>query len=88
MNQVPVIDFTKCIKCKECISVCQENAILESSGTNCSRCIKYCLSLDVPCNPDQYIFVYERCNHCGLCIEKCTQSAIYLFNPVKKDYLF
>ena len=75
-SELPVIDIAKCINCENCILICPANAISKNSGYSCSKCIKYCLSFDVPCNPDHYIFCYEKCDSCGLCISACSAEAI------------
>ena len=85
VNQIPVIDSDKCIRCEKCIIACPKNAIINSSNAACSKCIKYCLSMSVPCNPDHYIFCYEQCDSCGLCITACANDAIYWYNSMKKD---
>jgi len=38
--------------------------------------MKYCISMDVPCVPDTYFFDYEKCDGCGICIEKCPNNSI------------
>ncbi len=76
--KLPVIDFAKCTNCKECIEICPQNAIIESENFSCSKCIKYCVSMDVPCNPEKIIFSYEHCDVCGKCISACPSNAIYL----------
>ncbi|HPI29940.1 MAG TPA: 4Fe-4S binding protein [Bacteroidales bacterium] len=38
--------------------------------------MKYCISMDVPCVPETYFFDYEKCDACGICIEKCPYNAI------------
>ena len=80
---VPFIDVAKCINCEECITVCPTNAICKQYSYSCSKCIKYCLSLEVPCNPDHYIFCYEQCDTCGLCVTACSVDAINWFEIPK-----
>ncbi len=75
--RVPVIDFTKCKRCKKCIDVCPNNAISMSFNNCCAKCIKYCLTMEVPCHPKEIIFKYEKCDSCGLCVKTCPEDAIY-----------
>ena len=75
--KIPVIDYTKCIHCDECTSFCKKNVVLKASKSACSKCVKYCISMDVPCNPDAYIFLYEQCDSCGDCVRLCSVKAIY-----------
>ena len=79
--KLPVIDFTKCRKCKKCINVCPTKAISVSFNNCCAKCIKYCLTMEVPCHPQDIIFKYERCDACGLCLEVCPENAISWFTP-------
>jgi len=82
-NKIPVIDVAKCIDCEKCITVCPTNAICKNSSFSCSKCIKYCLTMKVPCNPDHYVFCYEQCDACGLCVSACRVDAIRWFE-IKK----
>lgn len=75
-DKVPVIDTEKCTNCDKCISVCPNNAIYKNINYSCSKCIKYCLSLEVPCNQDQYSICYDKCNACGLCVLTCNINSI------------
>jgi Pyruvate/2-oxoacid:ferredoxin oxidoreductase delta subunit len=75
-EKVPIINESKCINCDKCITACPKNAICKKANYNCSKCIKYCLSIKVPCNPEHYIFCYEQCDACGLCIPACPVDAI------------
>ena len=76
-TQLPVIDISKCTNCDQCYNICPTDAIVKASGSACARCIKYCISMEVPCNPESYVFCYELCNVCGLCISACYNNAIY-----------
>ena len=82
-EKLPVIDFLKCGKCKKCIDACPREAIIEPMNTSCSKCIKYCISMNVPCSPENLIFEYDLCDACGLCVETCPDKAIYWFVPDK-----
>ena len=35
------------------------------------------------CDPEYYMFVYDRCDACGICVEECPHQAIYWFEPYK-----
>ena len=76
---LPVIDNVLCNKCNKCIEACPYNVISEKDNFSCSKCIKYCLIMDVPCTPDSYFFNYNLCDSCGLCVEKCPNKAISWF---------
>ena len=86
LEKVPIIDVAKCIKCDKCIEVCPTDAICKSGDYSCSKCIKYCLSIEVPCNPDHNVFCYEKCDSCGLCVSACSENAINWFKiPVTHE---
>lgn len=78
-EKVPVIDILKCINCDKCITACPKNIIYKKMEYSCSKCLKYCLSIQVPCNPKHYIFCYEQCDGCGLCVSVCPVDAINWF---------
>jgi formate hydrogenlyase subunit 6/NADH:ubiquinone oxidoreductase subunit I len=75
-KQIPVIDYSKCIYCDMCFDICPLNAILKVANPSCDKCIKYCFSMEVPCNREHYVFCYEQCDSCGLCISACNKEAI------------
>jgi Pyruvate/2-oxoacid:ferredoxin oxidoreductase delta subunit len=77
VSQLPVIDNSKCTKCDDCYIICPLGAIVKSSNTACAKCIKYCISMKVPCDPLNYVFCYEKCDSCGLCVSACKSEAIY-----------
>ena len=83
-EQLPVIDFSKCIKCNDCYIICPVGAIVKESSAACAKCIKYCLSIKVPCNPEHNVFCYEKCDNCGLCVTECKSEAIYWYEIVLK----
>lgn len=76
INQLPVIDYSKCIYCDQCYNICPHGAILKVPNPSCDKCIKYCFSMDVPCNREHYVFCYAYCDSCGLCIIACYKEAI------------
>lgn len=81
LGKVPAVDIKKCRKCNKCIEACPVKAILESSNNYCAKCIKYCMTMEVPCNPEYIVFNYELCDSCGLCISSCPHGAIYWHKP-------
>jgi Pyruvate/2-oxoacid:ferredoxin oxidoreductase delta subunit len=83
-GKIPVIDIAKCVKCSKCIIICPAQAIVNERSMSCARCIKYCITMEVPCNTDNYIFDYQKCNSCGLCISECDQNAISMINSFEK----
>jgi Pyruvate/2-oxoacid:ferredoxin oxidoreductase delta subunit len=83
IDKLPVIDISKCTKCDKCFIICPHSAIVKETSSACARCIKYCISMKVPCNPENYVFCYEKCDMCGLCVSECTFDAIYWHNMIK-----
>jgi hypothetical protein len=61
--------------------VCPKNAILESSNNCCAKCIKYCMTMEVPCSPEYIVFDYDTCDSCGHCITSCQHKALYWVVP-------
>ncbi len=76
--KLPVIDSAKCVWCDACYEICPHSAIEKVPNPVCDKCIKYCISMPVPCNREIYIFQYERCDSCGHCISACRFDAIHL----------
>lgn len=79
--KLPAIDFDKCNRCRNCIKVCPNNAISISLDLACGRCVKYCLSMEVPCTPKEICFSYDKCSACGVCLDECPEKAIFWANP-------
>jgi ferredoxin len=84
-GKFPAVDLKKCRKCNVCIDVCPEKAILTSSNNCCAKCIKYCITMEVPCSPEYIVFDYDLCDRCGLCISSCPYGAISWFIPKTND---
>ena len=78
-EKVPVIDFSKCTRCMKCTEACPNKAIILSFNSSCAKCIKYCLTMKVPCRPKDIIFKYEHCDACGKCLEVCAENAMSWF---------
>jgi len=76
-NGVPVINYNLCTHCKTCIEICPQGAISNPISFSCSKCVKYCITMEVPCPPDHYVFNYKECNNCGDCIEHCPADALH-----------
>jgi Pyruvate/2-oxoacid:ferredoxin oxidoreductase delta subunit len=81
--QLPVIDISKCTMCDKCIDNCPKESICKVSSSACAKCIKYCIAMKVPCNPNSYVFCYEQCDQCGLCVSVCDNAAIYWFKVIQ-----
>ena len=78
-EKLPAVDYKKCRRCNKCIEACPVKAILESSNNCCAKCIKYCMTMEVPCNPEYIVFDYQLCDRCGQCISSCPHDAIYWY---------
>lgn len=83
-NKIPVINGDKCIRCLECVDVCPQSAIKAPSNNSCAKCVKYCITMEVPCTPSKVIFDYKLCDSCGKCVEVCKTGAIYFLEQNKK----
>ncbi|MBP6978208.1 MAG: 4Fe-4S binding protein [Lentimicrobiaceae bacterium] len=75
----------KCKRCDLCTTVCPCSAIQKARSNACAKCIGYCLTMQVPCNPELYVIHYDLCDSCGLCVPSCPHEAIYWFTPPKYD---
>jgi Pyruvate/2-oxoacid:ferredoxin oxidoreductase delta subunit len=82
-----VIDFSTCSLCGVCVSVCPHSVIYRKTRSACDKCIKYCITMDVPCEAAKYAFDYRRCDSCGTCIEACSENSISWFTPDQKPLL-
>lgn len=72
----PTIDAAKCVDCKACIDGCPNHAIEEAFDYCCAKCVKYCLVMEVPCQPLRVAIRDERCDGCGVCVSVCSYGAI------------
>lgn len=72
----PVILQDLCICCDDCIEACPLDAIRKPQDSACAKCIKYCISMEVPCRPDLPVICLENCDACGICAEACEHEAI------------
>lgn len=79
--QKPVIDPTLCNDCRECVAACPQHAIQEASNYACAKCVKYCISMEVPCRPANLAICHQLCDGCGACVDACVQGAIQLPRP-------
>ncbi|HNX22505.1 MAG TPA: 4Fe-4S binding protein [Spirochaetota bacterium] len=81
MKKIPIVDQSKCVRCNNCVDICPGNAISVISNSCCAKCIKYCISLPVPCHPEYLTFDYSICNSCGICIDSCSHGVISWTDP-------
>ena len=79
--RIPVVNAAHCKKFGKCVEICPRQAIAEPTNSTCSRCIKYCISLEVPCSPEHVVIMYDLCDSCGRCIEECPHDAIVWITP-------
>jgi predicted molibdopterin-dependent oxidoreductase YjgC len=65
-NRSPFIarDYSRCIKCGQCISVCQD--IGQNAISRCSYNGTWHPTVDI-----------EKCTHCGQCLEACPVGALF-----------
>jgi len=73
-----VLDTTKCTSCGLCVSSCPHHAIKEPMNFCCAKCVKYCSTMEVPCEPARIAICAERCDGCGQCVPCCPNEAIRL----------
>jgi ferredoxin len=73
-----VLDAAKCSSCGMCVSSCPQDAIEEPMNFCCAKCVKYCSTMEVPCEPPRIAICAERCDGCGQCIPSCPSDAIHL----------
>jgi hypothetical protein len=50
-SRLPTIDPTLCTNYRACVEHCPKHAIEEPLNFCCAKCVKYCLSMEVPCRP-------------------------------------
>lgn len=75
-TSVACIDASRCTRCLKCLAVCSAGAISDCKNDSCSKCVKYCLSMPVPCKPGSLVVSAEHCTGCGECIAVCEYGAI------------
>ena len=75
-GRLPAVDPGRCDGCGRCASVCPTGAVRVPNAGSCAKCVKYCLSFDVPCSRESLPFDYEACDACGRCIDACTTGAL------------
>ena len=73
---LPDINQALCNGCGICVARCPTAALLEPLNTSCSRCVKYCSAMDVPCCPTRLVLLGDLCNGCGVCAAVCPRHAI------------
>ena len=78
ITTIPQIISENCISCGNCISVCSNKAIELTPNFYCARCIRYCMTMDVPCKNDHITIIPELCNSCGDCVEACKNNALVM----------
>jgi len=65
-----------CTGCRACIASCPRGALQEPQDYCCAKCVKYCLTLDVPCTPLAVFLREDLCDGCGKCVPACPEGAI------------
>lgn len=78
ISAIPKVYHEKCTSCSDCINACEKHAISFTTNFYCSRCIRYCMTLDVPCKKEHIIIDPELCNSCGECVTFCKNNALIL----------
>ncbi|MBO7299756.1 MAG: 4Fe-4S binding protein [Kiritimatiellae bacterium] len=73
VNQVSTIDYSKCINCGKCTTVCPYHAIVKTTVP----CEEACPTGAIHKDPDGHTRIdMEKCISCGNCFSKCPFSAI------------
>ncbi|MBR2642441.1 MAG: monomeric [Lentisphaeria bacterium] len=73
VNQVSVIDYSKCINCGKCVAVCPFRAIVKTTVP----CEEACPTGAIHKDSDGHTRIcVEKCISCGNCFAKCPFSAI------------
>jgi Pyruvate/2-oxoacid:ferredoxin oxidoreductase delta subunit len=84
LTELPVIDYNLCTHCNICVEVCPKGVISSAMNYTCDKCVKYCISMEVPCSPEHYVFNYVDCDVCGICVEHCPEKAMNWYKVKKK----
>ncbi|MGC4120690.1 MAG: 4Fe-4S binding protein [Myxococcales bacterium] len=74
--RLPIVDLARCNGCGDCAAACPTGAVQAPQGGACSRCVKYCVSFEVPCSREVRPFRYALCDACGKCVKACASRAI------------
>ena len=73
VDNKPVIDMDKCIKCGRCAKACPYDAIIEQSRPCIKSCKVKALSMD---EYDRAKIDNDKCIACGACVYNCPFGAI------------
>lgn len=73
VNQVSVIDYSKCINCGQCVGVCPYNAIVKTTVPCENACPTGAIHKD---DEGHTQIKPEKCISCGNCFSKCPFSAV------------
>ena len=73
---IPCIAHALCDGCGICIAECPAGALVETGNTGCAKCVKYCLTMEVPCLPARVVLLDALCDGCGVCAAACPHDAI------------
>ena len=87
VDNIALIDYSKCINCGICASVCPSHSIIDNIGERpryeitecigCTLCAKKCPVGAITGEKKQmHVIDQEKCVHCGICDDVCKKGTI------------
>lgn len=88
IDKYPVLNASLCTLCNKCVEICPHKAITDANLNSCAKCVKYCMTSNVPCKLGHLIFCHDLCDSCGKCVEVCFEGAIDMLSENEAKALF